>query len=147
MYNWKFQVETICADDKTAISPSVLIQITCFWARFDWNVQPDLLPTEYLVPLAILSFLVHKMELNNMQVSYVSSWTCTFTTSTLKKIIWPDVHFQSQFNAPPGISIQLKNIWPLARYTFSCTNICGQSYRTHTPRVFLGTQETICASK
>ena len=46
-----------------------------------------------------------------MQVSYVSGQTCTFTTSTLKKIIWPDVHFQSQFNAPLGISNQLKNIW------------------------------------
>ena len=35
-----------------------------------------------------------------MQVSYVSGWTCTFTTCMLKKKISPDVHFQSQFNAP-----------------------------------------------
>ena len=61
----------------------------------------DTLPTKYPVPLAILSFLVHKMEPNNMQVSYVFGWTCTFTTSMLKIVIWLDVHFQSQFNAPP----------------------------------------------
>ena len=30
VYNWKCRVKTICADDKTAVSPSVLIQKTCF---------------------------------------------------------------------------------------------------------------------
>ena len=33
VYNWKCQVETICADDKTAVSPLFLIQKTCFWAH------------------------------------------------------------------------------------------------------------------
>ena len=42
VYNWKCQVETICADDKTAVSPSVLIQKTCFWAHFDQNIRLDL---------------------------------------------------------------------------------------------------------
>ena len=48
---------------------------------------------------------------------------------------------------PPGISNWLKNIWPPGRYTFSHTNICSWSYKIHTPRVFLGTWETIHASK
>ena len=108
VYNWKCQVEKICVDDKTVVSPSVLIQKTCFWACFDWNVQPDPLPTKYLVPWEYYHFPVYKMDPNIMQVSYVSGQTCTFTTSTLKKIIWPDVHFQSQFNAPPEFPIGSK---------------------------------------
>jgi hypothetical protein len=44
VYNGKCQVETICADNKTAVSPSFLIEKTCFWAYFDRNVRPDPLP-------------------------------------------------------------------------------------------------------
>ena len=63
------------------------------------------------------------MEHNNLQVTYVSGQTCIFTTSTLNKIICPDMHFQSQFNAPlefpiaPRISGQIyifthQYMWP-----------------------------------
>ena len=50
-------------------------------------------------------------------------------SSRLNKNIWLEVHFQSQFNAPPEFLIASK--------LFS---------QIHTPRVFLGTQETVHAS-
>ena len=48
------------------------------------------------------------MEPNNIQVSCVSGQTCTFTTSMLKKFIWLDLHFQSQFKPPPEFLIGSK---------------------------------------
>ena len=69
--------------------------------NFHWAQCPQI-ASPY--PSNIIIFGIH-LEPNNMQVSYVSSWTCIFTTSRLNIIIWPEVHF-------PGISNCLKNIWP-----------------------------------
>src|ERR1700684_3005555 len=56
-------------------------------------------PAEGLVisglPVILLFLVLYKMEPNNMEISYVSSRTCTFNTSMLKKNLLPDVHFQS----------------------------------------------------
>ena len=64
-------------------------------------------------PTNIIIFCIQNGT-NNVQVSYVSGQTCTFNTSVLKKDILPDVHFQSQFNAPPWISnwLKMSGHWP-----------------------------------
>ena len=83
-----YLTETICADDKTAVSPSVFIQKTCFWTRFDRNVRPDPLPTTYLVPQQYEPILVvYNWKFQVETICLAKATKCAIINHCLE--IWP----------------------------------------------------------